>query len=109
VQRSGKHVIANEVKQMKKLNYTTVEDLLMDDGFLAWHRKTDETEMYKWNRWIEADPEHQHLAEEAIHLLTLILLAEEKEVTEQQIKASFNRLTNAIEFYDKQNGNTSIK
>ena len=82
----------------------------MDDGFLAWHRQTDETEMYKWNRWIEEDPEHQRLAEEAIHLLTIILLAEEKvEVTEQQIKASCNRIANAIAAYEKQQGNTSIK
>lgn len=95
---------------MKKLNYTTVEELLMDDGFLAWHRQTNETEMYKWNRWIEEDPEHQRLAEEAIHLLTLILLVEQKiEVTEQHIKASFNRIANAIQAYEKQNGNTSIK
>ena len=95
---------------MKKLNYTTVEELLMDDGFLAWHRQTDETEMYKWNRWIEKDPEHQRLAEEAIHLLTIILLVEEKvEVTEQEIKEVFKRITNAIECYEKQNGNTSIK
>jgi len=94
---------------MKKTNYTTVEELLMDDGFLAWYRQTDETEMYKWNGWIEADPEHQRLAEEAIHLLTLILLAEEKEVTEQQIKASFNRIANAIAAYEKQQGNTNIK
>ena len=87
---------------MKKLNYTTVEELLMDDGFLAWHRQTDETEMYKWNRWIEKDPEHRRLAEEAIHLLTLILLVVEKiEVTEQQIKASFNRIANAIVTYEK--------
>jgi hypothetical protein len=92
------------------LNYTTVEELLMDDGFLAWHRQTNETEMYKWNRWIEEDPEHQRLAEEAIHLLTLIRLVEEKvEVTEQQVKASFNRIANAIAAYEKQQGNTSIK
>lgn len=95
---------------MKKLNYTTVEELLMDDGFLAWHRQTDETEMYKWNRWIEEDTEHQRLAEEAIHLLTLIMLPEEEvEVTERQIKASFNRIANAIEAHEKQQGNTSIK
>ncbi|HKZ67978.1 MAG TPA: hypothetical protein VJ111_16540 [Chitinophagaceae bacterium] len=95
---------------MKKLNYTTVEDLLVDDGFLAWYRKTDETEVDKWNGWIEADPEHQCLAEEAIHLLKLILLAEEKvEVTEQQIKAGFNRIANVIAACEKQQGNTSIK
>jgi hypothetical protein len=82
---------------MEKLNYTTVEELLMDDGFLAWHRQTDEAEMYKWNEWIEEDPEHQRLAEEAIQLLEIILLMEEKvEVSEQQIKASFNRIINSI-------------
>ena len=92
------------------MNYTTVEDLLVDDGFLAWYRQTDETEVDKWNEWIEADPEHQRLAEEAIHLLTLILLVEEKiEVTEQQIKTSFNRIANAIAAYEKQQANTSIK
>jgi len=95
---------------MKKMNYTTVEELLMDDGFMAWHRQTDETEVDKWNGWIEANPEHQRLAEEAIHLLTLILLAEEKiEVTEQQINASFNRIINTIVTHEKQHRNTNIK
>lgn len=94
---------------MKKMNYTTVEELLMDDGFLAWHRQTDETEMYKWNRWIEEDPEHKRLAEEAIHLLEIILLAQEKEVTEQQVKATFNRIINSIVTYEKEHRNTSIK
>jgi len=92
---------------MNKINYTTVEELLMDDGFLAWYHQTDETEVYKWNRWIDADPEHQRLANEAIHLLKLILLVKEKvEVTEQQIKASFNRIENAIAAYEKKQGNT---
>jgi hypothetical protein len=82
---------------MKNTNYTTVEDLLMDDGFLAWHRQTDETEMYEWNEWVEEDPEHQRLAEEAIQLLEIILLIEEKiEVTEQQVEASFIRIINSI-------------
>lgn len=81
----------------------------MDDGFLAWHRQKDETEMYKWNEWIEEDPGHRCLAEEAINLLTLILLVEQKEVTEQQTNASFNRIMNTIVTYEKQHRNNSIK
>lgn len=95
---------------MKKINYTTVEELLIDDSFLVWFHQTDKTEVEKWNRWIEAGPEHQYLAEKAIHFLKLILLAREKdEVTEDQISSIFNRIVNTIVTYEKQQRNTSIK
>lgn len=95
---------------MKKINYTTVEELLIEDSFLAWYREADKTEVEKWNKWIGASPENQRLAEEASHLLKLILLAKEKdEVTEDRMKAIFNRITDTIVTYEEQRRNSKIE
>lgn len=81
------------------MNYTTMEELLMDDGFLAWYHQSDESVMDKWNEWIGASPEHGHLAEEAVHLLQIILLAEEKVVvTEQEITEGLSIILDKTRF-----------
>jgi len=51
------------------MTYDTVEQLLMDDGFLAWYHHVDEREADRWNQWIAASPENQLLAEEAVRWL----------------------------------------
>jgi len=87
---------------MKKMNYTTVPELLVDGSFLAWYHQMDRIEVCKWEEWMEADTENKELAEEAVHLLELILLAEERvEITEQQISAAVNRIRNAIAALEK--------
>ena len=82
---------------MKKTNYTTVPELLVDESFLAWYHQMDKTNVYKWEEWMEADAENKELADEAIYLLELILLAEEKvEITERQIRAAVDSVKDAI-------------
>jgi len=84
---------------MREINHTTVEELLMDDSFLAWHHQTEEVSIHKWVKWIEASPEHKRLADEAVQLLTMIGLAEEEPgVPEQQIMSGYDRLINTIVF-----------
>ena len=60
------------------MNYTTVEEILMDDSFLAWHYKTDEAKVDKWEQWIKANPEHRRLVNEAIYFLKVVELSEKK-------------------------------
>lgn len=75
------------------MKYTTIEELLADEGFMAWCHQTDKTEIEKWNQWIGESAEHQQLAEEAIHFLVLIWLAKEKnEVTEDWVDTVFKKI-----------------
>ena len=81
---------------MKKKNYTTVEELLINDGFLKWYQQTDEKEVHAWDKWIAENPENQRLANEAVQVLLFIRVEHENKITEQEIKAATNRLTNTI-------------
>ena len=88
---------------MKEVNYTTVEDLLEDDSFLAWYHQTDKTEGDKWNEWIEESQEHRGLANDAIRFLELIMMVKENvAITEQQINTTFDRITNTIASLEQQ-------
>jgi ABC-type antimicrobial peptide transport system permease subunit len=62
------------------MNYTTVEQLLMDNGFLAWYYHTDEKATEKWNQWIAASPENQLLAEQATRWLASLASLEDREL-----------------------------
>jgi transmembrane sensor len=81
---------------MKKRNYSTVEELLLADGFLNWYYLTDEKEIHGWNEWIATNPEHKHLADQAVEVLLLLRSAKENKITEQEIRAETNRLIGAI-------------
>jgi hypothetical protein len=62
-----------------------VEDLLSDESFLLYcnHSSTEATE--KWRNWIEFDPSHAALAEQALELFNDIREAE-KQIVEIEIK-----------------------
>jgi len=81
---------------MKRINYTTVEELLLSDGFVKWYQQTDETEVQAWDDWIAENPEHQRLAKEAVKVLRLFSEAHENKIAEQEIRAATNRLTDTI-------------
>jgi ABC-type antimicrobial peptide transport system permease subunit len=83
------------------MNYTTVEQLLADEGFLAWYRHTDEQEIDRWNQWIAASPENQLLAEEAVQwLITFNSLEESNVMTgflEEDKDALFQKINQSID------------
>jgi hypothetical protein len=81
---------------MKKEIYTSVEDLLLTDGFLNWYCKTVEKEIREWNEWIEISPEHRGLANQAVEMLLLIRSANENKITEQEIREETNLLKDTI-------------
>jgi hypothetical protein len=81
---------------MKKRNYSTVEELLLADGFLNWYYLKGEKEIHEWNEWIAISPEHKHLADQAVEMILLIWSAKENKITEQEIRAETNRLTRTI-------------
>jgi hypothetical protein len=75
--------------------YTTVEDLLTDESFMAWHLQADIKAMELWNTWINEHEQHGRLAEEAIRLLALIKI-EEKEKSASDTNEAVDRLLNTL-------------
>ncbi|WP_276500536.1 hypothetical protein [Terrimonas pollutisoli] len=82
--------------------YKAVEDLLMEDSFLAWYRRMDDAATKTWEAWIAASPEHHQLANEAVYLLELLLSVIEMKVTEDEITTAKDRLFRAISEEEKQ-------
>src|SRR5438876_7576115 len=78
-----------------KTNFNTVEDLLADESFLAWYHRTDETAVQYWEQWMNADPVHRQLAQEAIAFLKNMQL-EEKSLSGEQVNAAADRLLQRI-------------
>ena len=81
---------------MKNENPTTVEELLLNEGFLNWYCDTDEEEIQEWNEWIAISPEHQYMANQAVETLVLLRCANENRITEQEIRTETNRLKHTI-------------
>jgi len=65
---------------IRNMNYTTVEQLLMDNGFLAWYYHTDKKERDRWDQWIAASPANRLLAEEATRWLAHLAQLEDNNV-----------------------------
>ena len=92
------------------MNYTTVEELLAGEGFMAWFHRTDKTEIEKWDKWIAERTEHQQVASEAVRFLKRILLVKEKdEITGDQARTMFDRILDSIVTYEERRRNISIK
>ena len=85
-----------------KKKYRGVEDLLLEDSFLAWYHRTDNRAIKSWEAWIAASPEHQQLANEAVYFLELLLSVIEMKVTEDEITTAKDRLFRAISEEEKQ-------
>ena len=75
-----------------KKKYTTIADLLTDDGFLAWYLKKNDRKEQVWNKWIAEKPEHAELANRAVQVLSVLIDPEEEKLSNQQINASFDKL-----------------
>ena len=85
-----------------KKRYRAVEDLLTDDSFLAWYHRNDDMVIKRWDAWIAANPEHYQLANEAVHLLELLLSVIEMKFTEDEITTAKDRLFRAISEEERQ-------
>jgi hypothetical protein len=54
------------------MEYRSVEQLLTNDGFLAWYFGTDKDQIVRWTNWIIASNENSELARKAYDLLQSI-------------------------------------
>ena len=80
---------------MKNKYFETIEELLVDENFLAWHLETDEQEVIKWDEKITNDVFLKELTMEAVKFLEEIKLREAK-VPGEQIKKAEDELMRKI-------------
>lgn len=64
----------------------TVDDLLLDESFLNYYFRKDESDIFEWEDWVELYPERQDLVKEAFLLLDKLSLKWSRE----QIEAKLN-------------------
>ena len=75
----------------------TIEDLLMDDGFMAWYHQNDKDLVASWNKWIEESEQNRLLAEEAVVVIHLMAsMTNEKKAPTRNAEAIWNRVQAAI-------------
>jgi hypothetical protein len=80
---------------MKNKCFETIEELLVEENFLAWHLETDEQEVIKWDEKIANDVFLKELTMEAAEFLEKIKLREVK-VPDEQIKKAEDALMRKI-------------
>lgn len=78
------------------INYDRVEDLVTDEGFLAWYHKNNQQQVADWEMRLANDPALKKLAEEATLFLHTIRVSE-KNIPAAQLNKAEQRLMNAID------------
>ena len=66
------------------MDYKTIEDLLMDDGFMAWYRRDDPDMVARWEKWIGESKKNKQLAEAAAKAIRLFQATKEAESTHRE-------------------------
>jgi hypothetical protein len=69
---------------MTKMPYQSVDQLIKDEGFLAWYFGTDPVQVSRWTRWIIASNENAELARQAYDELQSIQRAEGNDLPEEE-------------------------
>ena len=88
---SGTNFISERCKMDMKIK--NIDELLCDEGFLAWYFKKDQASIDLWEARIANDPEQKKIVEEAILVLETIKIKEEntdKAITERA-KENFSK------------------
>ena len=79
------------------MNYTTITELLMDDGFLAWHSGKDDRQAAIWNKWIAESDQNRLLAEKAVMFLQELTAVGEREGTQQDVSVIWAQIQARIQ------------
>ena len=58
------------------MNIKNIDEILCDDGFLAWYFKTDQAKIVFWDNLIKNDPEQKKLVDEAVEILEALKIKE---------------------------------
>lgn len=60
------------------MNIKNIDELLCDDGFLAWYFKTDQAKIVFWDNLIKNDPEQKKMVDEAVIIIEAIKIKEDR-------------------------------
>jgi ferric-dicitrate binding protein FerR (iron transport regulator) len=74
----------------------TIEDVLEEENFLAWHFQTDAEKANAWLIWLSQNLEAKEVVQETIEYLNSIQL-QENELPAQQVENAYQSLLNKIE------------
>jgi len=75
--------------------YTQPEDFLTDESFLAWHYRSNPSDIALWEEWMAADGQRKNIVRRAVELLES-LKVNEKQLTLQQVDAAETMLMKNI-------------
>ena len=79
---------------MEKI-FQSVEEVLTDELFQAWYFKTDPEKAKEWEQWMQLDPAHKELADDAVLCMQNIII-KEKAVHAGQVESSAQRLMDSL-------------
>lgn len=75
--------------------FTAIEDVISDDGFLAWYTNPESEQAQAWQQWLIHHPEYQVLVDESVHYLNTIKLTD-KPVDAGQVETAHQRLMQSV-------------
>jgi len=76
-------------------HFTTIEDVIADDDFMAWYTNSTSEKGQVWQQWLANHSEYNALVEESIQYLNLVRLSD-KPVGATQIEAAHERLMKSM-------------
>ncbi|MBS1600544.1 MAG: FecR domain-containing protein [Bacteroidetes bacterium] len=76
-------------------DYTQPEDFLADDSFLAWHYKTNQEDIAKWDEWIAEEAPREAIVRKAVDLLESLRIGEQQ-ITRPEVDAAEMLLMQSI-------------
>ncbi|CAG4999838.1 hypothetical protein DYBT9275_02321 [Dyadobacter sp. CECT 9275] len=80
------------------------EDLIQDETFIAWFRKSDPEHEKQWTAWIQNNPEFRQTVNEAVFLLKALDLKDVAPSYQDTLKAR-NRLMNSVNKWENDQKN----
>lgn len=79
-----------------KENYNDIEDFICDESFRSYVFQANESDVLKWNEWLENNQEKKQLALEAASILQFTRI-KENQLSESQLSDAETRLRDAIQ------------
>jgi transmembrane sensor len=74
----------------------SAEELVLNESFQHWVRRTSETDIAYWDKWLGEHPEHSATVTEAAQLVELLYSAAKPEVTDERIDRAIARVNARI-------------
>ncbi|HEX4851822.1 MAG TPA: hypothetical protein VFV08_13500 [Puia sp.] len=73
---------------MGEREFHSIEDLITDESFVAWYKRTDPHSVEKWDHWVAANAKNAKLAAKAIEVLNAMIVKEAGPSTSQADKSA---------------------